>query len=292
MTDPAELLRQADARHAAVLAWLRREPGPTVVLCDHAPRLHPARTVRLDECLAHVEAYRLVDLAQAAGSVHLDLGDCRAARARPELAALAHLVGDGRLGLEVPEGLPAGALADVARPPVSRRSALGLRRAEAALHPASSDAHQRLLESLAVAGVDDASVSSPALALEATGCIACGVCVQACPHDALSLTHAGGLSTLTHDPSQCHGERACITHCPAQALSSPAPLPWQAALEEGTTTLTTVNTTTCRRCRSRFPDDGDHTCPHCRARSADPFGVHLPPEVLDRLGRGPDGRRL
>lgn len=292
--------RPARTRRELLLTHLERSPGGVVVLCDHADRRSTARSLRLEGCLATVDAHWLVDIAVTAGTAWLDVEQCPAAQARQQLWQLCELLGPDRLAAGAPpqDTLP-GPLLDERKPPVDRRAALGLpalglRRPEAdAGRPTQeADPHARLLESLAAAGIVAAHLPSPARDLAASGCIACGVCVRACPHDALRLTHSGSTSTLRHDASACQGEGECVSLCPADALEPVGFLDWGAALERRHSVLARVPTRTCPRCQTRSPDDGKPLCPECTARRQDPFGVHLPKEVLARLGRGPDGRRL
>ncbi|MEL4358822.1 MULTISPECIES: 4Fe-4S dicluster domain-containing protein [unclassified Luteococcus] len=287
----------ARTRQETILAHLARDPSGLVVVCDHAERRHRARTLRLDACLAEVPVWWLLDLALAGGTAWLDVDQCTRAAAREDLHRIATLVGPSRLQLGTTPGPGGrGALLEERRPPVDRRTALGLRPPPApseSTHSPDGDSHTRLLESLAAAGVVDQDLAdSPALALAATGCTACGVCVRACPHEALSLTHEGGTSVLVHRATACRGERQCVTHCPVDALQTTGTIGWAELVAGEPHELARVPTRRCERCRSRFPDDDRALCHLCRARTGDPFGVHLPDHVLARLGRGADGRRL
>lgn len=312
--------QSAHTRRELLLTHLERSPGGVVVLCDHAERRSTARSLRLEGCLATVDAHWLVDIAVAAGTAWLDVEQCPAAQARQQLWQLGELLGPRRLVVNaLPEDAARGPLLDERRPPVDRRAALGLSalglptpgrpalgrpalgrppvglgrpETDGVQHSPGADPHTRLLESLANAGIVAAHLPSPALALGASGCTACGVCVRACPHDALRLTHSGSTSTLGHDAGACQGEGQCVELCPADALQTGGTLDWGAALERRTSVLARVPTRTCRRCQTRVPDDGQDLCPECTGRRRDPFGVHLPEELLARLGRGPDGRRL
>lgn len=130
---------------------------------------------------------------------------------------------------------------------------------------------------------DEPVESSPARDLLVEGCTACGVCVQACPHDALSLTHHGVGSTLTHTREVCHGELACMRLCPVNAISDGGSLPLHTLWQEPRVTLSTVGTTTCPRCRARHTGPEGSRCPACEFRSRNAFGSSLPPGAIAQL---------
>lgn len=47
-------------------------------------------------------------------------------------------------------------------------------------------------------------------------CTGCGICIDACPHQALELVD--GLAKLTK-PEKCDGAGECVEACPVQAIS-------------------------------------------------------------------------
>ncbi len=179
------------------------------------------------------------------------------------------------------------------RVPMDRRGLLGLSRRSTPpwpIHDADADDHARLLTSLRAAGVSTIEQPPPGLELAAAGCTACGVCVAACPHDALSLVADGERTTLQHSPGMCQGEQQCVALCPVEALSVAGPLDWPAVLDGSPRVLATLNMSVCERCRTRFPtDSGSRWCETCRIRRSDPFGSHLPEAAIKLLkARGHD----
>ncbi|PVU84107.1 hypothetical protein DDP54_08120 [Cellulomonas sp. WB94] len=119
--------------------------------------------------------------------------------------------------------------------------------------------------------------------LTGRGCVACGVCVQACPPHALRLQHGSGgagiaISTLLQTPAACTGCRSCIDLCPSDVLRSAGPWPWSELLVDREVGVTTLTTASCERCGASFPTtSGDRLCPTCTYRRSNPFGSALPP---------------
>ncbi|WP_066585700.1 4Fe-4S binding protein [Cellulomonas timonensis] len=129
-------------------------------------------------------------------------------------------------------------------------------------------------------GLED--VNSPAVALSASGCTACGVCVQACPTQALTLQHNGGgavaISTLLQNPSACDGCQRCVDLCPADVLTVAGQWRWSELLTDSTRGVATISTATCTRCGTQFPTtSGERWCQVCSYRRKNPFGSTLPP---------------
>ncbi|MGC3954768.1 MAG: 4Fe-4S binding protein [Propionicimonas sp.] len=119
--------------------------------------------------------------------------------------------------------------------------------------------------------------NSPAHKLVVAGCTACGVCVQACPHDALQLSHTDRASTLSQARDTCRGELACVRLCPVAAITDAGGLTLQELWREPRAVLATVATATCPRCRTRHPGPAGSLCPTCDFRSHHAFGSALPP---------------
>ncbi|TIC88787.1 4Fe-4S dicluster domain-containing protein [Nocardioides sp. GY 10113] len=114
--------------------------------------------------------------------------------------------------------------------------------------------------------------SAVAARLVATGCIACGVCVQACPHDALRLTDLEGSSVLRHRPADCRGEQECVRLCPESALADAGGLSLLDLADASGVVLARVETNACTRCGARHPADEGPLCSPCAYRRANPFG--------------------
>lgn len=131
---------------------------------------------------------------------------------------------------------------------------------------------------------------SPAVRLRGKGCTACGVCVRACPTDALRLRHLGGsaeadaaplMTTLLQDPTRCDGCQLCVQGCPEDVLTVEGRWGWDAVLTRVATLepapVTSLSTAQCHRCRTRFPTTGAGTlCPVCAYRRKNPFSSCLP----------------
>lgn len=301
MSAPPPDARRDNHFFAAAQRWLHRNQVTSVVLVCHHEQSLPLGTKRLPAveapgCLSELPLYRLVDVALA-GVRHVivvphaccDVDELADVIERWD-AAVADLL-SVQQGSAIPARNWAWSLSPT-RVPVDRRGLLGLRQAQPPwpTHDVEADDHSRLITSLRAAEVTFSGRQSPALALAASGCTACGVCVQTCPHDALSLVADGNLMSLQHAPDACEGERQCVMLCPVDALTFNGPLPWTDVLEGSPRLLETVETRICERCRTRFPaDSGSRWCEACRIRRSDPFGSHLPDAAIKLLrSRGRD----
>lgn len=173
------------------------------------------------------------------------------------------------------------------RLPVDRRQLLGLSRRSPQpwpTHDPAADDHERLLATLRFAGVTSLERPTSAVALAASGCTACSVCVHACPHDALTLSVNGTEASLLHSPDLCQGEQQCVSLCPVDALTVTAPLSWAEVMDGSPRVLATLEIDECERCRARFPAaSGSRWCEACRVRRSDPFGSHLPAAAIELL---------
>ncbi|MFO8074779.1 MAG: ATP-binding protein [Actinomycetota bacterium] len=137
-----------------------------------------------------------------------------------------------------------------------------------------------------------ADLPGPGLALVSEGCTACGVCVRACPEDALALVDVAETgpdgatvtrTVLRQYPAACGGAGDCLELCPESALSAPEHWGLNALLEDDVVDLDEIAKAVCRRCGTTFPDTGAELCEVCAFRRANPFGATLPPAVAARL---------
>ena len=279
-----------DGRFLAVLRWARDvAASPLVVVCLDAELAAAGggAVVQADVCVNNLPHYRYLDLALASGHpVVIALDACPDGASQASYLDGAAALSEGRIVVRREAVAPASPrlLASVARPPVSRRFLVRARtEADVGVHPADSDDQLRLVESLRALGIGAAG-EAPGLVLAVDGCVACGVCVRACPHDALSLVTEGGSSVLWQQPERCCGERQCVEHCPEDAITVSGHHTWDAALAGGPARLASLRTRRCTRCRATIPaGPGDAVCGPCARRLADPFGWEIPAGLRDRM---------
>ena len=131
-----------------------------------------------------------------------------------------------------------------------------------------------------------ADVDSHGLLLRTSGCTACGVCVKACPTDALELSHLETgenrrITTLSEYDSKCIGCRQCIDLCPVDAFEDGGFLSWETRLSESPRRpLETVPTMRCEKCKTFFPmREGGTLCKTCSATRDNPFAIRWPEGV-------------
>lgn len=294
----------------ALLRWLAAHDTPERVLlaCTDAPVPRVARrtvVVRLEGCVRDVGVGLPAQLL-ASGVGAVEVLPCPAApeEAAAHVAAWAAVLPDGvapftapRRARVRPEVLVLGQI------PLPRRTLLGLGLRDTTPLDLDLDDAGRTLEALRMLEASGRAVprgapaepaetaGAPAAAAAAArllvdGCTACGVCVRACPHDALVLDHADGVSTLTHLREQCRSELECVRLCPVDAYSTTGPLPLAELLEEPVVTLAQLRTAACERCGARHPADEGALCTTCRYREGNAFGSALPPALLARLTAG------
>ncbi len=293
--------RRDDHFFPAVQRWLSRNEVRSVALtCHAAPSLplgskqRPA--IEIPGCLQDLPLYRLVDLhLTGVQDIAALPGEC-CSEADPDiLASWQSRLGE-LLQWSTVDAKPArnwNWSISPTRIPVDRRGLLGLGRQSQSpwpIHDADSDEEARLVTSLRAAGVTVIEEPPPGLALLASGCTACGVCVAACPHDALALHVDGSQTALQHQPGVCQGEQQCVALCPVDALSIEGPQTWPAVLDGSPRVLATLEMSVCERCKVRFPtSSGQRWCETCRIRRSDPFGSHLPDAAIKLLrARGHD----
>lgn len=289
-TDVSLLL--ACAEHPDIAGWLSLDAG------------HPDAEVlyQLDGCVAETPPAVLLELrASGAAAVTVLSHGCSrpegARRVVEEAAAL--LIATRNAGaVRADPGAPAVArrTATWRRPrtrrwftaqtvPVPRRALLGL--PVDSLAPVRPGERGRTVDVLrelvdgdaAPAALDDLPSGAPRL--DAGSCAGSGVCVRACPVDALTLgsrTDGDGDEwfELSVDASACTDCGACLELCPEQALSRRGAYSWGDLVASEVRTLKVGAVRRCTRCRAPHARPGD-LCPVCAFRRANPFGSSMPP---------------
>ncbi|MGO1383428.1 MAG: 4Fe-4S binding protein, partial [Arachnia sp.] len=189
-------MRQEDHFFLAALRWVSRNEVTSLALVCHRSRPLPMGSKRRPAiemwgCLHEVPLYRLVDLYLAGvRDIALIQGDCCAHQ--DTVASWNSRLGD-LVHLSEMAGTPARSWAwsiSPTRIPVDRRGLLGLSRQSEnpwPVHDPEADDEARLIASLRNAGITTVDAPPPGVQLLASGCTGCGVCIAACPHDALAL---------------------------------------------------------------------------------------------------------
>lgn len=278
-----------------LLLWLGAgDPVELLVLmCPEEPLPHVTRgtvVVRADRCLAEMDVGLTAQLL-ASGLETVGVLPCTRARentetwqrALPELTPFTPpprgrrpkdllTLGDIGLPRRVVLGLPVRTPLDLSLDDAARTLA--------AFQLLLADERTSLPEDAPPSGTGPASAAAD---LRVSGCTACGVCVQACPHDALTLEHVGNTSTLRHDRESCRSEHRCIELCPVDAITSTGAIPISDVLGEPVQILTEIPTTPCEKCGARHRSEGDPLCGACRFRADNVFGSSLPPGVAEKL---------
>ncbi len=320
------------------------EPTAVLVACREHENLDAWRTAcddepqvvyRLEGCLADAPPAAILEvLAGGAVGVSGLLDGCadppaarrvliRAAKiaaavgvVRPVLALGAPPLGDRATGAghehrrwrRRAATAPLLAVLDACAMPVSRRALVGLEGALGDLeeHPGIR-LYSVVRELLAGAAVPAAlaGIATGAAQLEAAQCCGNGVCVLACPTQALTLTvtdlahHRRSTSApdpaeqsavvgaaafsndrlqqfaLSVDPALCIDCGKCVELCPEGALSRVRPLPWAQALNGMSATLRVGVVRRCSRCGMPNQIPGS-LCGVCAFRMSEPFGSELP----------------
>lgn len=70
---------------------------------------------------------------------------------------------------------------------------------------------------LALAGV--AAVAAKLFAVDPAGCTNCGLCLEVCPVEAISVVEVEGKSVAAIDPELCTGCGLCEETCPVEAIA-------------------------------------------------------------------------
>lgn len=280
-------------RSRDLLAWLGAidQPELAVIAChSHDVPTPPAAVVmiRLAGCVTQ-ESLGLPAQLLAAGVRRVEVLPCDQdpdghdlvlnswSRVLPEVTTIA----------EPPRRRPGrrrGSVYDLGSFAIARRSVLGLR-GQASPLDLSLDADERGVRALrllaeqgrAQLGADDRPESVPiGVRLVADGCTACGVCVRACPHDALELIAEGDAMVLRHYADQCRADGACVRLCPEQALSVTGSAGLEQLAQQPECDLARVSTVACPRCGTCHPRGEGPLCRPCAFRAAHAFGSVVP----------------
>lgn len=271
-------------------------PESLLVACRHAelPALPAAVLgVRLAGCVTD-ETLSLPAQLLLAGPARVSvlLCDRDPERAAAQVAAWTSVLPDVVAVDEPPRrrfGRAGGAIFDLALRSVPRRVALGLPPSRHLALDLDSDSEARgvvalrLLAEQGRARLPDPSVEQhrkhpgePVSAiLIAEGCTACGVCVRACPNEALTLTAGDGESVLEHHAESCRSDGACVRLCPVQALTSTGALDLIQLARRPVTELARLATVACPRCGSWHPTGEGALCRPCAFRTEQAFGSYL-----------------
>lgn len=113
--------------------------------------------------------------------------------------------------------------------------------------------------------------------LGVSACTACGVCVQACPHGALTLLHHETGSVLWQTSELCRGEQLCVELCPVKGLWVQGEMRLADLLDEPERQLFVVESAKCEKCGARHPASEGALCQVCEFRRSNPFGSMAPP---------------
>lgn len=257
-------------------------PETLILACDHSPLPRIPRrgcALHYDACWGRAPLGSLAQIL-ALGVSQIAFVPCSRGEGLGRLLQLGEEVFPGRLRWwETPhQGRFAGKWVEVSQLGVSRRSFLGLSTTCALdLH---ANWQERSAQAFALLGVSEPpSDQPPAWTLQVSTCSVCGVCVAACPHQALSLTpdpEDADVLTLTQDLARCEADGACLKLCPEHALAAQGHPTWSQIHTGATQTLTEVKTKICPSCRSRFPAAAGELCPLCTFRQEHPFGSLMP----------------
>lgn len=85
-------------------------------------------------------------------------------------------------------------------------------------------------------------------------CHACANCAQICPTGSLFMEQSGTTAGLVHRPAHCIGCGLCIEACPQKALTLSAATNLDRLADEGYDVLFTCTLATCRSCGAAFTD--------------------------------------
>ncbi|MFT3944265.1 MAG: 4Fe-4S binding protein [Ancrocorticia sp.] len=258
---------------SGLLRWILAHDLPTKVIltCAHARELDPAKSelgVVLQGCISHAPIGLPAQIL-ACGVSRVEWRPCL-----DDPAGYARIV-DIWCGLTpdlVGEMVPGkkhfrhGDVIDLAAVPLPRRVLFGAAD-EGPLNLADDDqartlaALRHLRERGWISEIADIPAAAAGIRLHVSGCTACNVCVQACPHGALELRAAVGatgqtLHSLIQNTERCRSCQACVRFCPVQAITAGAQHRFNDVLEGRRDLLTQVVTRSCTRCGAVYPGGG------------------------------------
>lgn len=177
-----------------------------------------------------------------------------------------------------PEVLAVGAI------PMPRRVVLGLGLRDKPPISLKGDDTSRTLESLEVLAAkglvrrgEGLESKLGGLRIGVSACTACAVCVQACPHNALTLLHHETGSVLWQTSELCRGEQECVQLCPIKGMWVQGDMRLVDLLDEPERKLFVVESAVCEKCGARHPANEGPLCQVCQFRRDNPFGTMAPP---------------
>ncbi len=120
------------------------------------------------------------------------------------------------------------------------------------------------------------------LRIAVSACTACGVCVQACPHNALTLLHHETGSVLWQTSELCRGEQQCVALCPIKGMWVQGEMRLVDLLDDPERQLFVVESAVCDKCGARHPAHEGPLCQVCEFRRNNPFGSVPPPFGIEQ----------
>ena len=255
---------------SGLLRWILAHDLPTkaILTCAHARELNPAKSelgVVLQGCIAHAPIGLPAQIL-ACGVSRVEWQPCAespqgyARMARIWCGLTPGLVGEAGPGKK---HFRHGEVIDLAAVPGPRRVLFGA--ADEGPLNLTDDDQARTLAALRhlrergwITDIANVSAAAAGIRLHISGCTACNVCVQACPHGALELRASTGASgqtahSLIQDTERCRSCQACVRFCPVQAITAGAQHNFSDVLEGRRELLTQVITRTCTRCGAVYP---------------------------------------
>lgn len=168
--------------------------------------------------------------------------------------------------------------------PVPRRVMLGLGLTDKPPISLKGDDTSRTLEALEVLTAkglvrrgEGLESKLGGLRIGVSACTACGVCVQACPHNALTLLHHETGSVLWQTSELCRGEQQCVQLCPVKGVWVQGEMRLVDLLDDPERKLFVVESAVCEKCGARHPANEGPLCQVCQFRRDNPFGTKAPP---------------